>query len=88
MTAPRLPALSPHLISNPDYQRIRAQYLAQRIDLAEAVGQLTVAGQIDPLTATQLLARPMSVERIQHWAGVAVTEQQMVDRAELAWQAL
>lgn len=73
--------ISPAEVSDPALQTIRAQYLAGRIDAGIALAALEASNmRFHRPWSLALLARPMSPERVFHFAGVEVTEEQITAR--------
>ena len=68
-------------VTDPINQTIRAEYLAGLIDLTTALDRLEANGMYRHRPwSTALLSRPMSPERVRHFAGADVTEEQIAAR--------
>jgi len=73
--------VAPAEVSDPAAQIIRASYLAGILDLETALARLQDNNMhFSRQWAVNLLSRPMSAERVEHWAGVAVTDGQITAR--------
>lgn len=68
-------------VSDPALQTIRAQYLAGLIDTETALAALERSNMhFHRPWSLALLSRPMSPERVFHFAGVEVTAEQITAR--------